>query len=87
MNTRTAKMVAGAEERIASQPTVEELEKGSSLWVDAWHRLQRNRLAVVSFFLFIAIVLFCVIGPFFSPHDGQAQDLLKGATGPSAEHW
>lgn len=87
MNTRTAKMVSGAEERIATQPTVEELEKGSSLWVDAWHRLQRNRLAMVSFFLFIAIVLFCVIGPFFSSHDGQAQDLLKGATSPSAEHW
>ncbi|MEM7781108.1 MAG: ABC transporter permease [Pseudomonadota bacterium] len=80
-------MVAGAEKRIASQPTVEELEKGSSLWVDAWHRLQRNRLAMVSFFLFIAIVLFCVIGPFFSPHDGQTQDLLKGATSPSSEHW
>ncbi len=87
MNTRTAKMVAGAEDRIAAQPTIEELEKGSSLWVDAWHRLQRNRLAMISFFLFIAIVLFCVVGPFFSSYDGQAQDLLKGATAPSAQHW
>ena len=87
MTSRTAEMVAGAEQRIAAPPNLEELEKGSSLWVDAWHRLQRNRLAMVSFFLFIAIVLFCVIGPFFSPHDGQDQDLLKGATGPSAQHW
>ncbi len=87
MNTRTAKMVAGAEDRIAAQPTIEELEKGSSLWTDAWHRLQRNRLAMISFFLFIAIVLFCVVGPFFSSYDGQAQDLLKGATAPSAQHW
>ena len=87
MNTRTAKMVAGAEDRIAAQPTIEELEKGSSLWTDAWHRLQRNRLAMISFFLFIAVVVFCVVGPFFSSYDGQAQDLLKGATAPSAQHW
>ena len=80
-------MVAGAEDRIAAQPTIEELEKGSSLWVDAWHRLQRNRLAMISFFLFIAVVVFCVVGPFFSSYDGQAQDLLKGATAPSAQHW
>lgn len=87
MTAKTAQMVAGAEQRIAATPTLETLEKGSSLWVDAWHRLQRNRLAMVSLFLFFAIALFCVVGPFLSVHDGEAQDLLKGATSPSAEHW
>lgn len=87
MTSRTTEMLKVAEQRIATQPTVEELEKGSSLWVDAWHRLQRNRLAMVSFFLFVAIVLFCVLGPLFSPYDGQTQDLIKGAQSPSAEHW
>lgn len=87
MMTRSADMVAEAEERIAAPPKPEELEQGSSLWSDAWYRLQRNRLAMVSLFIFFGIALFCVIGPFFSSYDGQAQDLLKGATGPSAEHW
>ncbi len=87
MTARTAKMVEGAESRISSQPTADDLEKGSSLWSDAWHRLKRNRLAMISLFIFFGIVLFCVIGPFFSPHDAQEQDLLKGALGPSAQHW
>ncbi|MGF1549730.1 MAG: ABC transporter permease [Sphingomonadaceae bacterium] len=85
--SRSADIVAGAEERLERVPTVEEFEKGSSLWQDAWHRLLRNRLAIISLFVFIAIVIFCVVGPFLSPHDAEAQDLMKGAQGPSAQHW
>ena len=47
----------------ASEIAAEELEEGSSLWRDAWHRLKRNRLAVSSLFIFIFIALFCVVGP------------------------
>ncbi|MGO4333857.1 ABC transporter permease [Labrys sp. KB_33_2] len=34
----------------------------------AWLRLRRNKAAMVSLFVFAAIVLFSVLGPFFSPH-------------------
>ena len=37
--------------------------------------------------LFSQLVLFCVVGPFLTPHDGEAQDLILGATAPSATHW
>ncbi len=80
-------MVTAAQERLTAVPTIEEFEKGSSLWVDAWHRLKRNKLAMISLFLFLGIVLFCVAGPWFSSYDGQQQDLMKGAQGPSGEHW
>ncbi|WP_394729906.1 ABC transporter permease [Altererythrobacter sp. GH1-8] len=66
---------------------VEELVEGSSLWKDAWARLRKNKLAVGSLFVFIFICLFCVVGPFLSPYDANAQDLFAGAEGPSAEHW
>ncbi len=84
--------VLGAEEDVAHVPTAKELalenvEQGSSLWSDAWHRLRRNRLALISLFLFIAICLFCIVGPLLSPWDSEAQDLLGGAQAPSAEHW
>ena len=69
------------------EPLAEELEEGSSLWRDAWHRLKRNRLAVSSLFIFIFIALFCVVGPWLSPYDSQTQDLFLGAVGPSADHW
>ncbi|MEP5937484.1 MAG: ABC transporter permease [Erythrobacter sp.] len=66
---------------------LEELEEGSSLWKDAWARLRKNKLALTSLFIFVAIVLFCVVGPWLSPHDSQSQDLFVGAEGPSAKHW
>lgn len=85
--SRTAEIVTAAEDRLGTVPSIEEFEKGSSLWVDAWYRLKRNKLAMISLFLFVGIVVFCVAGPWFSPYDGQQQDLLKGASSPSAEHW
>lgn len=68
-------------------PDPADLEAGSSLWSDAWQRLRRNRLALLSLFLFLAICLFCIVGPWLVPWDSQAQNLLLGATGPSAQHW
>ena len=36
---------------------------GTSLWKNAWHRLLRNRLAVLGLVLTTAIVLASVVGP------------------------
>jgi oligopeptide transport system permease protein len=85
--TRSAEAVLGGEEDVRRPPDAIEIEEGASLWRDAWYRLKRNRLAVISLFIFIAIVLFCVVGPFLSPWDSEEQDLLRGAGGPSAAHW
>lgn len=68
-------------------PASGDREAGSSLWRDAWQRLTRNRLALFSLFLFQAICLFCIVGPWLVPWDSLAQDLLMGATAPSARHW
>lgn len=85
--TRSAEAVLGAEEDARREPDTLEIEEGASLWRDAWHRMRRNRLALVSLFIFVAITLFCVVGPFLSPWDSEQQDLLGGAQGPSAAHW
>ncbi len=65
----------------------EELVEGSSLWKDAWARLKKNKVAVGSLVVFTFICLFCVLGPFLSPYDSNAQNLFAGAEGPSADHW
>ena len=39
-----------------------EIEKGSSLGRDAWLRLKKNRLAMLSLFVFSGIVVLCLIG-------------------------
>lgn len=85
--SRTAEAILRAKEDVALEPDALETEEGASLWRDAWYRLKRNRLALISLVIFVAIALFCIVGPFFSPWDSQQQDLLGGSQGPSAAHW
>ncbi len=64
------------------------MEKGNSLWKDAWHRLAHNRAAIVSLFVLIIILLLCFIGPLMpfvkSP---TAIHLANSAAAPSTAHW
>ncbi len=47
-----------------AQAIPENLEKGSSLTRDAWHRLRKNQLAMASLWLVAAMFLLCFLGPF-----------------------
>lgn len=64
-----------------------QLERGSSLWMDALHRLQHNKLAAICLVVFLLITLACVIGPWLSAYDSSEQNRERGATAPSSEHW
>ena len=55
--SRTAEIVLAAEENVRRVPTADELEKGSSLWADAWARLKKNRLAMISLSFAITFLL------------------------------
>jgi oligopeptide transport system permease protein len=63
-----------------------ELEQGHSLWSDAWHRLRKNKLALVGGCIVIIFALLCAFGPIFS-QSFQEQDLALGAAPPSSAHW
>jgi len=66
--------------------SVDQLEQGHSLWHDAWIRLRKNKLAVVSAVWLIALLLLCGLGPFFAqPY--YEQNLNLGAVSPCAAHW
>lgn len=62
--------------------------QGSSLWQDAWHRLSKNKPALVSLGILGFIVIACFIGPFLpfvkSPTVIKLEDAF--AT-PTAEYW
>src|SRR5215216_4935150 len=64
----------------------EEIERGSSLWVDAWHRLIKNRLAIVGATIVLLFVLACTFGPMIFHLSYQDQNLALGASAPSGEH-
>jgi oligopeptide transport system permease protein len=72
---------------VLSQVIHEPVEKGTSLWHDAWLRLRKNKLAVFGMIALTIIGLACFIGPFVSPYGYEEQDLDLGASPPSAKHW
>ena len=62
------------------------IESGTSLWQDAWHRLRKNHLALLSFWILVFMVLFCFIGPFFTAYDHRSNDLEKTLLSPHGQH-
>jgi oligopeptide transport system permease protein len=66
---------------------IENFERGTSLWQDAWRRLRRNKLAVVGAIILGVIGLACLLAPWLSPYGYEQQDLVLGAAPPSSTHW
>ncbi|HWA86696.1 MAG TPA: ABC transporter permease subunit [Opitutus sp.] len=71
----------------AADVAADDLERGSSLWRDAWHRLRKNRLAVFGAFVLGVIVVACVAGPWFSPYAYNEIDLARTFRPPNAANW
>lgn len=74
MNSETVAIAAGG-------PAV----KGRSLWVDAGHRLIRNRAAMVSGVLLLVIGLLVLFAPYLSPYAFDETDWDLISTPPSLE--
>lgn len=62
-------------------------EKGSSLWLDAWDRLRRNRMALAGLAIFSLLAIASFAGPSLSPYSYAQTDLAYGPRPPSPEHW
>ena len=73
----------------AALPAVvaEPIEKGNSLWHDAWLRLRKNKLAVFGMCALTIISILCVVGPWVSAYGYEQQDLSNTFSPPSAKHW
>ena len=75
---------------IKARPTgLKEVEKGSSLWADAYVRLKKNKLAMLGGIIVISILITCfVIAPILSwmGFDGNEQDLANKFAGPSTKN-
>lgn len=74
-------------ESVATRPDVEITEKGVSLWQDAWHRLLKNKLAVLGGTFLLIVIVLAIVTPWIAPYSYEAQDLVLGAAPPSSEHW
>jgi len=58
-----------------------------SLWSDAFDRLKKNRLAVVSGIILIILLVLAIFAPWIAPHSYAYQNLELGAVGPSSSYW
>lgn len=58
-----------------------------SLYQDAWKRLKKNKVAMISLAAIILIAIIAIFAPFIAPYDPYATDSFNTLTGPSAEHW
>jgi oligopeptide transport system permease protein len=58
---------------------------------DAWHRLKKNRMAMLGLYVVLGLVISCSLGPLLVRlvwgYDFETQNLAYGARPPSAQHW
>jgi oligopeptide transport system permease protein len=62
-------------------------EQRSSLWLDAWIKLCKNRMALFGFAVLLVLCVVSLLTPWIAPYSYEQQDLMLGATPPSAAHW
>ena len=62
-------------------------EQGSSLWLDAWIKLRKNKLALFGFAILLFLTVVSLLTPWIAPYSYEEQNLMLGATAPSANHW
>ena len=62
-------------------------QQGSSLWHDAWIKLGKNRLALSGLVILLFLIIISLLTPWIAPYSYEEQNLMLGATAPSAAHW
>lgn len=57
-----------------------------SYFQDAWRRLKKNKVAMISMFFLIFVSLMCIFAPMIYPTAFDAQDLMNTNQGPTLKH-
>src|SRR5271165_5889367 len=66
----------------SASPPIAKLDQGTSLWKDAWYRLQKNRIALFGLWAFCAVTLLCLLGPFFTGYSYEQTEISLKASAP-----
>ena len=62
-------------------------EKGTSLWMDSYYRLKKNKAAVVAFFYLLLQAFTALFAPLLVPFSYEETNLILGSVPPDATHW
>jgi len=71
----------------AKPSAIDTVEKGESLWVGAWHRLRKNKMALAGGVFILLLAGLSFMGPFFLEGDYYTNTVLEDKlTAPGAEY-
>lgn len=56
-------------------------------WQDAWRRLKKNPVAMISLYFLIFLAIMSFVGPMMTPFNYFENNLSNGDKWPTAEHW
>jgi oligopeptide transport system permease protein len=59
----------------------------ASLWSDAWRRLRRNRMALISAIYLTLLVVVAIVAIFHTPYSYREVGVATPYSGPSAANW
>lgn len=68
----------------SGRENVREIE---SLWQQAFRRLRKNKLALISMWFIVFLFLVAIFGPYIIPYDYAKQDYSAVTQPPSWQHW
>ena len=77
----------GMTEAVSPSNAIEREEKGTSLWMDSYYRLRKNKMAVLAFFYLIIQILAALFAPLIVSFSYAETDLMLGAVAPDRVHW
>ncbi len=85
MSMSEGSLQTNAFEPVTAERRVQQLTRPSlSYWQDAWLRLKRNRRALASLYIIVALLLFTTVGPVVWPIDPASQDVDQVSQTPWA---
>lgn len=64
-----------------------QLRKETNLWIDAWHRLLRNKLAVFGGLIVLIFLLLAIFADFIAPYSYEYTDFGAVYQFPNAKNW
>lgn len=68
------------------QETLTIMSENTSYWQDAWRRLKKNKIAMVSMIVIFLFILFAFVGPILSPYTYDQQLRGENNLAPSLTH-
>lgn len=66
---------------------VQKKEETLGYWQDAWIRLKKNKMALLGLIIIVFLIVVAILGPIFSSHTYDEQNLMMTNSPPSWEHW